>query len=442
MRLAVAALLVAGVSTAAWVFEHGRASTSTEKTVTAVVDARATRQVIDGFGSSERVWSEPHLADDPRVNVPPAAQAQILTLLYRTIGLTRVRNVLDQGVQKQPGGPFDFAGKLADDHVSYVKQARAYGLRTFFPGPVYLEPWMKESNPGATVEWAMAMLQHWRSKGLAPKLYAPLNEPWVAGNFDPEWMHQVVLQLGRRLRAAALETKLVIPDDENPTDAYRRAVAVLGDSEARSYVGALAYHIYRWERWDPKDLVRLRELATRYRLPLWMTEYSSRSYKDWNSSFDWAYRMHVLLTTGSVNAIDFLWGFFGEKYGTDTMVSIDFDDGAYRGHTMTAVGAITAQYAHFVRPGSVRVGVTGSSDDLAVSAYRSRGRLIVVATNPGLTATSLRLTVKRARLVGPVRQVRSTDSERLRQLPTIGAGATGFTATLAPRSVTTFTAST
>ena len=441
MRVAAASIVVAAciVLAVAVVVDGGAARGARERPVTATVDLRVTRQVIDGFGSSERVWSDPHLPDDPRVNVPAAAQARIMTMLYETIGLTRVRNVLDQGVQKQPGGRFEFTGKLADDHVAYVKQARAYGLRTFFPGPVYLEPWMKESDPGSTVDWAMAMLRHWRSLGLEPRLYAPLNEPWVAGNYDPEWMRQVVLQLGRRLKAARFETKLVVPDDENPTDAYRRAVAVMADSEARSYVGAIAYHVYRWGRWDPKDIVRLRALATRYRLPLWMTEYSTERYTDWEASLDWAEKMHLLLTTGGVSAIDYLWGFFGEKYGTDALVSIDFDGGAYRGHSMTPVGAITAQYARFVRPGSVRVAATPATGDVLVSAYRSGKRLVVVVTNVDESSRQLRVAV-RGKLAGLVRPVRSSEVETLKRLPAIKPRGTAFTATLSPRSVTTFEA--
>ena len=120
-------------------------------------------------------------------------------------------------------------------------------------------------------------------------------------------MHDVVVQLGERLRAAGFKTKLVIPDDENPTDAYRRAVAVLQDPSARQYVGALAYHIYRW---DKGDMVRMRALATQYRLPVWMTEYNSE-LQGLGGAFDWAERMHILLTDGGVNAIDYMWGYFG-----------------------------------------------------------------------------------------------------------------------------------
>jgi O-glycosyl hydrolase len=440
VRLAGVVAVLCALGAGALTLTHSRASPSSTQTVAVTVDVRATRQVIDGFGSSERVWSDPHLADDPRVEVPVAAQEKILRLLYGTIGLTRVRDVLDQGVQKQPGGAFDFHGKLADDHVAYVKQARRFGLRMFFPGPVYLEPWMQESDPGATVTWAMAMLRRWRQLGAEPKYYAPLNEPWVAGNYSPDWMLQVVLQLGRRLKAEGFDTKLVIPDDENPADALRRAKVVLANAEARSYVGAVAYHVYRWGNWEPEDVFSLRRLATSYRLPLWMTEYSSTSYTDWDSSMDWAEKMHLLLAEGQVDAIDYLWGFFGEKYGTDAMISIHFDGGRYVSHTVTPVGWITAQYARFVRPGDARVAARSGSKDVLVTAYKGSKRVVVVATNPESSAVTVRIRVVGGKLVGKVATVRSSEREALRRLAGIQPKGGVFVASLPARSITTFVA--
>jgi O-glycosyl hydrolase len=435
--VAVLCVLAAGLLA----FAHSRASPSPAQTVSVTVELRATRQVIDGFGSSERVWSDPHLADDPRVDVPVAAQEKILRLLYGTIGLTRVRDVLDQGVQKKAGGPFDFHGKLADDHVAYVEQARRFGLRLFFPGPVYLEPWMQESEPGGTVTWAMAMLRRWRELGAEPKYYAPLNEPWVAGNYSPDWMLQVVLQLGRRLKAEGFDTKLVIPDDENPADALRRARAVLANAEARGYVGALAYHVYRWGNWDPEDVSALRKLAKTYNLPLWMTEYSSTGYTDWDSSMDWAKKMHLLLAEGDVDAIDYLWGFFGEKYGTDAMVSIHFDSGRYVSHAVTPVGWITAHYARYVRPGDVRIVARSTSKNVLVTAYKGPSRVVVVATNPEGSPVTIRVRFVEGRLVGKVTAVRSSEREALRRLPGIQPRSGQFVASLPARSLTTFVAS-
>jgi O-glycosyl hydrolase len=429
VAIAFGLLAVAGGSARA-----GKAAAAAD--VSAVtVDLAAARQVIQGFGTSNRVWSDPHLANAANASVPPEAQRQILTSLYRQLGLTRVRDVLDNGIQPSAGAPMSFAGKRADDHIAFVKQAKGYGLTTFFPGPVYLEDWMKADDPGAYVNWAMTMLRRWRERGLEPALYAPLNEPQVARNFPPEWMHDVVVQLGSRLRAAGFKTKLVIPDDENPVDAYRRAVAVLQDPEARRYVGALAFHIYRKN--SDEDWQRLRRLATQYRLPLWMTEYNSKTYKDWRSSLDWAVKVHGLLTVGGVNAIDYIWGYFGDWNGNNTLLRIDFDGNVYRGFEPTVLYYMTGQYSRYVRPGDVRVGSTGGRPAL-VSAYTGRGRVVVVATNPGSRGESVRVDVVGGKLSGPAAVVRSSSTERWRTLPSISTAGGSFAATLPPESITTF----
>ena len=63
--------------------------------------------------------------------------------------------------------------RLGDAHIAYVKQARRYGLKTFFPGPVYLEPWIGQQDVDAYADWAMAMLRRWRAAGArAPVLCA------------------------------------------------------------------------------------------------------------------------------------------------------------------------------------------------------------------------------------------------------------------------------
>ena len=405
------------------------------------VDVRARRQRIDGFGSSERVWSDPHLSRSPNTSVPPAAQDAILTALYRRLGLTRARNVLDPGIEQRRGGPFNFAGKLTDDHVAFVKQASRYGLRTFFPGPVYLENWMTPDDPGSYVDWAMAVLGRWRELGAEPPLYAPLNEPQVARDFPPDWMRRVVIELGRRLRAAGFRTRLVIPDDENPVDAYRRAQAVLADPDARQYVAALAYHVYRIG--GPADYARLRRLAARYRLPVWMTEFQQRAYATWPGALGWAVKMHELLTVGGVSAIDYLWGFFGDWTSQATLISIDFDGGRYRSHSFMPTYYLTGQFSRFVRPGYRRVRTSPeSAGPVLTSAYTGNGRLVVVAINTGSRAETLRLDVRGTRLRGRVSAVRTSRSDRWRSLRARRARGSRLSAELAPESVTTFVART
>ena len=431
--LAPAFLVLAGLLAASCA---GSVSARTEA-VSVVVDLGAARQMMQGFGTSVRVWSDPHVAKAPGVRVPVVEQRKILRALYRTAGLTRVRPVLDMGIQPSRGAPFNFSGRFVDDHVAYVKQARQFGLRTVFPGPVYLEDWMRPNDPAAYVDWAMAMLEHWRSRGYELALYAPLNEPEIARDFPAGWMHDVVLQLGRRLRAAGLETKLVIPDDENPKDAYERARAVLDDPAARRYVAAVAYHVYRG---NVGDMIRIRQLAARYGLPLWMTEYSSESYVSWKSALDWAEKMHTVITQGDVGAVDYLWGFFGDWVETDTMVSIDFDGGSYRGFSLTPIYWMTGQFSRFVRPGFRRVSATPDGGAVLASAYRGSGKAVVVVVNTNDRRETTRIRFAGGRLRGPVTVVRSSERERWRRLPAIRPSTAGFTTTLPPLSVTTFVA--
>lgn len=419
---------VAGVATPA----------SNETTASVRVNLGAPKQAIDGFGTSVRVWSDPHVPNFPVSQVPAAAQDAILASLYRRLGLTRARPVLDPGIQKQPGGPFDFSGKLGEAPIAFVTQAKPYGLRTVFPGPVYLENWMTPSDPDAYVAWAMEVLRRWRQGGVELALYAPLNEPEIARDFPAEWMRQVVRRLGPKMRAEGFETMLVIPDDVTPDAAYERATAVLADPVARRYVGALAYHVYGG---GPEGWARMRTLAASYRLPVWMTEYSSTRYDNWETSLDWAVRMHTLLTVGGVSAIDYLWGFFGEWVRTDTLLSMDFDGGTYRGFAPMPTYWITGQYSRYVRPGYVRVGTTiTNADGVLVSAYRGPKRVIVVATNPGSSSRVARIAVTGGTLRGVVRPVRSSATEQWRSLAPLTPRGGTFTATLPPGSVTTFVA--
>jgi O-glycosyl hydrolase len=398
------------------------------------VNLAAPRQVVQGFGTSTRVWSDPHLAKSPDVSVPPAGQRQVLQAIQR-LGLTRIRPVLDPGVQKQPGGPFDFSGKLGDAHAAFIEQARPYGIRTVFPGPVYLESWMTADDPGAYVDWAMAMLERFRRDGVDLALYAPLNEPAISGDFPPKWMHDVVLELGRRMRAAGFSTKLVIPDDENPVAAYERALPVLSDPETRKYVAAVAFHIYRED--TPENVERLRRLATQYGLPLWMTEYVNNDYTKWDTSLDWAVKIHTLLDEG-VNAVDYLFAFFGSWVGDSTMVRMDFENGKYTGMALTPMYWITGQYSRFVRPGDVRVAATRGTGDVLVTAFKGPRRATVVALNVGGSSHPLRVRVTGGKTASVVRPVRSSETERWRALPAIPVRQGMFTATLPARSITTF----
>ena len=409
-------------------------------TATATVQLGVLRQTIQGFGSSERSWTDPHLAKSPNVDVPTSAQDQILTSLYGDLGLTRARSIIDPGIQPSPGASFNFAAKT-DAQAAFVEQAKRYGLRTFFPAPVYLENWMQPNDPGPYVDWAMALLRRWRALGATPPYYSVLNEPQVAKDFPPQWLHDVVVQLGQRMRADGFKTKLVIPDDENPIDAYRRAEAVLQDPLARQYVGAVAFHIYRIG--GPSDWAKLHQLASRHGLPLWMTEYWSPSYTSYDGAFQWAVAMHNLLTIGDVSAIDYIWGFFGDWAGgaAAAPITIHFDSGRFVSWSKTPVYYFTGQYSKFVRPGFRRVAASSSDSSVLVSGYRGGKRAVAVVVNTASDRRALELRFTGGRVAKKVAVVQTTSASGLLPRPALRVHSGTIRTTLPPQSVTTFVSS-
>jgi O-glycosyl hydrolase len=432
-------VLLAVVALSLAVAEAHAATDLRSEGTSVVVDVNSALQPIHGFGSSVRVWGDPHVSNAPRTVIPSGAQNRILTDLYRRLQLRRVRSLLDQGVQKTRGDRFDFNGKLADDHVKFVKQARRFGVSTFFPAPVYVEPWMGADDVRAYVDWAMAMLTRWRTLGLEPPFYAPLNEPEINNDFPAQWMRDVVRELGSRLKSGGFRTKLVIPDDENPRAAFERAEAVLSDPRARPFVGAIAYHIYRWDPRSRDELARIASLARRHRLPVWMTEYSNREYQDWASAFEWAEKLHLLLTDGRASAVDYMWGFFGNWVRSDTLVAIDFADGVYRGHAPTPLFWVTGHYSRHLVAGSTRVQARASGGGaLLVSAYRRPGRIIVIATNPSGRSERLRVALPAVAVRGRVRATRSSATERWRAVPALSLRRGTFETTLPAKSIVTF----
>jgi O-glycosyl hydrolase len=242
------------------------------------------------------------------------------------------------------------------------------------------------------------------------------------------------------MRAAGFKTKLVIPDDENPIDAYRRAVAVLQDPQARQYVGAVAFHIYRIGA--PSDWAKLRALASQYKLPLWMTEYWKRSYSTYSGAFDWAIKMHQLLTIGNVNAIFYLWGFFGD-WGSGAAagpISIHFDNGAFVSWSKTSLYYLTGQYSKFVRPGSTRVDASSSDPAVLVSAYKHGRKVVIVATNTAPDARTFSVHVPKGRILRKVSLVQTTATSGLKALKPLRSRHNSFAGVLPAESVTTFLA--
>ena len=132
---------------------------ATELVVT--LDASKRYQTIQGFGTTERLFDDPHVTNTfnpvtrrAGVVVPVSEQARIFDALYKDLGLTRVRynprddQGTDVGLEpvndnSDPNvtdlSKFDFSWKKNDGHIDYVKAVVPRGLTTYYASPLTLE---------------------------------------------------------------------------------------------------------------------------------------------------------------------------------------------------------------------------------------------------------------------------------------------------------------
>ena len=416
------------------------------------VDASRRFQTIQGFGTTERLFDDPHVTNTfdavtrrAAVIPPPAEQDRILDALYVELGLTRVRynprddQGTDVGIEQVNDNAdpavtdlsrFDFSWKKNDGHITYVKAVVPRGVTTFYASPLTLESFMTEANPDEYVEWAMAILRRWRAQGVEMPFYSILNEP---GNprggvtWSGAWIREVTKRLGAKLKAEGFRTRIVVPDDLNPTEAFARLQTILADPDARQYVGAIAYHLY-----GSADRDKVKRLAEQYGLPVWMTEFSQ---PDW---LGWARTMHAMLADYDAAAVDFMWGFFGQWESGTQLVTIRSAGNAYTGFERTKHFFTMGQYSRFVRPGAVRIGAVTADPSLLVTAYQDGPRVVIVAINDAHSDRTVRFDVISGIPCGnSVQSVRTSETENGRVLPEMQLPVPRFVTTLAAASVTT-----
>lgn len=451
----------------------GRASCRSSARRLAVVRAGAPRdrpqdgprgtayQTIDGFGTSARVFEDPHVFDltGPAPPVTPEQRNAVLSALYRELGLTRVRPIQpDTTAGPPPDGietendnadpnatdltRFDFSGRRLDLHAAQVARSRAQGATTAWISPLNRESWMgvtTDADAAEYAEWLLAQVRRFRQQGAPLDYISVANEPSYSRNpMSGEFVRDVIRNLGPRLEAEGLRVPFVVPDDVRSSSGAAVAATVLADPVARRYVGALATHLYD----EPVTRVSsMRGLAARYGLPLWMTEFSLSAMGSagrGSEPIDWAVLMHDLLARYDVAAIDYFWGFIGAGSGS-SLISLHLANGTYTGFSRNKVYYYFGQFSRFVRPGATRVSAATSDDRIRVSAYYRGPDRVLVAVNPGDSPVRTRLSAADLAGVRAMSATRTSPTEDWAKLPATDVSGASISVTLPARSATTFT---
>ncbi len=162
---------------------------------------------------------------------------------------------------------------------------------------------------------------------------------------------------------------------------------------------------------------------------LWMTEIyfpnSDENAQDrWPEALDVASHMHHALVDGGFQA--YVWWYIRRSYGPLR------EDG-----TISRRGCSMAHFSKFVRPGDVRVAVTGNRPaDVLISAFHSDDHVTVVLINRRTSAQSVNLTVAGPRIASFERYTTDVDRELAVDEP-VATEDNAFTVSLDKQSVTT-----
>lgn len=465
--------------------------------MTVNVNTSARFQTVSGFGATavpfenDRFYNSHVSTVPPVVSATPAKRQALAKLIFEDLGMSRARlpyRGIEPTNDNGDAEAFDWTkfvfdyrptqdaiGSLAtgpDHTAALVKDSIPFGLTTFFPvNSVEWEPdWMHAAAgsprvaPGMEAEFAefiAAAAKRYADLGVEVPYLSIANEPSFAtglgASLTPAQLVDVVKYAGRRFRALGFSTKLVAPDDFSPANALPYVRALLADTEARGYLGAIAYHSYD-AYVSTRDMLatsgmgappagpiaarqEIRDLAATWGLPVWMTESSGSvdGLGRFKSALARVNHVHDELVYANVAAFDQMSHWFLDRPDyEEALATVSFDaSGALATYAALPIGTAMSQYARYVRPGSVRVAATSTNARVRASAFVAPGnRLVVVIINNWSTGISLSLSAPGTLLGGVGERIVTTEQiSRASTNFAVSSGSNDFC--VPPESITT-----
>ena len=183
-------------------------------------------------------------------------------------------------------------------------------------------------------------------------------------------LYNALLQAG-----VASSTKIMLPESQNWTDPQGLAALAMNDPNVAADVGIIANHDYVVNN-TVGDTASPAAIAA-YGKALWETEVSILTGSDPSitNALYWAERIHLFLTVAQVNAYHYWWLIDVVGPGNEGLL----DNNA----SITKRFFVFGQFSRFIRPGYVRVNVTGNTGGALISAYKDpmSGNFVIVAIN-------------------------------------------------------------
>jgi glucosylceramidase len=388
------------------------------------IDDKTTFQTMAGFGASFLEAGMVCLN-----TLPEAARDKVLESLFDPVhgaGFSAMKTPL-AGTDFMSAGPWytydDTPGDIEMQHFSIARDLGTNGLVTLIKlaqkhgrfalqAPMDYPPdWMlydvrtnQDVNPkyyDALALYYLRYFQEYETNGVHIDYLSLFNEPGVYTKIPyPRIRELLTRHVAPLLARSGLHLQLMLSEAPTRDQAGKNYPLVLDDPEARRCVAVMPYHGY-----DHTHFAAIAGLHSRYpELPLWMTEvchaYEAGTPKkmklprtDFEDGNFWGQQIFSDLEAGASAWI--YWNLILDQNGGPWLVSpihgnpedniqhpVVIIDRQTHQVTYTGCYYYLAHFSKFVRPGSVRLAVTGSAKDARCLAFRSpEGGLIAELIN-------------------------------------------------------------
>ncbi len=433
-------------------------TTAAEGPAAIFVNWDETHQTIQGFGGTMG-WIHPG----------PKIRDEVFDLLFTRLGASvlRIRALGGEGGDEQSletvndnddpnifnWSRFPVASTEAKN-AAIIRAAVARGVKTVIAASWSPPGWMKDSGkragggclkPGPSILaeyaelWAAYVIGMKREFRIDVPCVSIQNEPdltyyYPTCRFEPDSYAKAMSSVEKRFRRERLKTLVVGPD----TCRIHNLPQYVGEMEKLkvsprtpilTHLYDLSVPFHRVER-DPGRWREARELAHRYKRPLWLIETANYlSYGVEPASYEeaiaWAQKIHHALVSGDCEVVCY-WSLFFDKKGEALVYCPETGADEYE---ITPKFYTSMNYYRFVRPGMVRCTASSADGKVLVSAFKSQdGARVVVAVNPTLRTKCVSLPGSWER------HVTSLDKNCVREADVAGGAAVRLT----PRSANTF----
>ncbi len=391
------------------------------------IDVHDRHQTIDGFGGSDAFDNQTAMS---------SAQADLFFDATAGIGLTYHRIIFDSSGAN--------LGNWTNATLSVARGAKLWA--SAITAPAAWKDNASETNGGHLLsahydDWATIIVGFQATclsnagvnlDALSVQNEPDFSAPYVSMLYSDAEMVAFIKVLGPKVRALSPKVRLIAPESSNWDTAGTTVAAILADSGAAAFLDRTATHQYAGS-------VAAFSAGGR---PAWETEMSSFDTYDGSitNGLTVAGWIHSALVTGNISMWSW-WDLLGYVY-TDNEGLIGHSGDTPPVATITKRFYVLGQFSKFIRPGYVRVGITGSVSGVSLSAFKdsASGGLAVVAINTNGSAQAFT-----GAFTGLVTQTltpwRTSASEDLASQSAIPVTHGVFEVNLPASSVTTFVGS-